>query len=124
MPSKGEGFGLVFLEAMAFGKPVVAGAHGGAPEVVEDGVTGFLTPHGDVEALSGVLRRLLSDARLRSEMGRRGRERVEARYLFEHFQARLATILDELVEGRRLLSHVERPDAGIEGSRVTVPGVD
>ena len=41
MPSYQEGFGIVFLEAMAFSKPVIAGDHGGAPEIVRDGVTGF-----------------------------------------------------------------------------------
>jgi len=42
-----EGFGMVYLEAMAYGKPVIGGAHGGAPEIIEDGVSGYLVPHGD-----------------------------------------------------------------------------
>ena len=96
LPSKGEGFGLVFLEAMAAGKPVVGGAHGGTPDVVEDEVTGMLVPHGDVERLGGALERLLGDAELRVAMGRRGRERVEQIYRFEHFSTRLAEILGSL----------------------------
>jgi phosphatidylinositol alpha-1,6-mannosyltransferase len=45
LPSTGEGFGLVFLEAMAFAKPVVGAAVGGIPDLVQDGVNGFLVPH-------------------------------------------------------------------------------
>lgn len=96
MPSRGEGFGLVFLEAMAFGKPVVGGAHGGTLDIIEDGVTGFLVEHGNVEQLTQVLERLLTDDGLRKEMGRRARERVQSSYLFEHFQARLTQIVEEL----------------------------
>ena len=59
LPSRGEGFGFVFLEAMAHGKPVIGGAHGGALDVIEDGVTGWLVPHGDIERLSLALESLL-----------------------------------------------------------------
>ncbi len=95
MPSHGEGFGIVFLEAMALGKPVVGGANGGTPEVVEDGVSGFLVPNGDSEQLAAALERLLTDVELRRQMGLRGRERVSSLYRFEAFQARLTQILDD-----------------------------
>ncbi len=96
LPSSGEGFGLVFLEAMAQGKPVIGGAHGGTPDIIEDGVTGFLVRHGDVEELAHKLRKLLTDDALRWSMGCRARERVRSTYLFEHFQARLEQIIAEL----------------------------
>jgi phosphatidylinositol alpha-1,6-mannosyltransferase len=96
LPSKGEGFGLVFLEAMALGKPVVGGAHGGTPDVIEDGVNGFLVPHGDVPQLAGKLHVLLAGDDLRREIGERGRLRVEREFLFERFESRLAGILEEL----------------------------
>ena len=96
LPSGGEGFGLVFLEAMVHGKPVVGGAHGGTPDIIEDGATGFLVPHGDVERLTKTLHTLLSDTVLREEIGRRGREAVLRRYRFEHFAARLSEVLEEL----------------------------
>jgi glycosyltransferase involved in cell wall biosynthesis len=96
LPSQGEGFGLVFLEAMAFGKPVVGGAHGGTPDFVKDGVTGLLTPYGDVAVLADLLGRLLSDERLRSAIGGRARESVRTQYLFEHFHARLGAVVEEL----------------------------
>jgi glycosyltransferase involved in cell wall biosynthesis len=96
MPSRGEGFGLVFLEAMAAGKAVVGGAHGGTPDIIEDGVTGYLVPHGDVGRLAEVLAKLLSDERLRLELGRKAKERVHTNYLFEHFQMGFAAIVEEL----------------------------
>ena len=100
MPSKAEGFGLTLLEAMAFGKPVVGGAHGGPLDIIEDGVTGYLVSHGDVDGLVQVVARLLKDERLRREVGQRAQAQVRKRYLFEHFQARLIAALDEVL-GRR-----------------------
>jgi N-acetyl-alpha-D-glucosaminyl L-malate synthase BshA len=61
LPSETESFGLVALEAMASGVPVVASNVGGLPEVVEHGVTGFLAPVGDVEAMAGYCLRLIAD---------------------------------------------------------------
>jgi len=100
LPSKQEGFGLVFIEAMAFGKPVVGGAHGGTLDVIADGITGYLVPHGDLNRLTQALERLLKEARLRDEIGRRAQERVRSMYLFEHFRARLTAVLDEALEPR------------------------
>ncbi len=97
LPSKGEGFGLVFLEAMAFGKPVIGGAHGGTPDIIEHGTSGFLVSHGDVERLAATLTHLLADPALCAELGRRARERVAQHYLFPQFAARLNAILDELL---------------------------
>jgi phosphatidyl-myo-inositol dimannoside synthase len=94
LPSAGEGFGLVFLEAMAFGKPVIGGAHGGTPDVVEDGSVGYLVRHGDAAQLCDAMKKLLADSTLRGEMGTRGRELVRSRFLLEHFKTRLARCLD------------------------------
>jgi phosphatidylinositol alpha-1,6-mannosyltransferase len=94
MPSLQEGFGIVFLEAMAFGKPVIASEHGGAPEIVQDGVTGFLVKPGDLEALTAHLIQLLQDPALRARMGAAGRQRVEENFTFAHFEAGLTKILD------------------------------
>jgi phosphatidyl-myo-inositol dimannoside synthase len=95
LPSTGEGFGLVFLEAMAFSKPVVGAAVGGTTDVVEDGVNGLLVPPGDAEALGHTLSRLLRDESLGTELGRRGSEIVRRKYSFEAFQIRLERILEE-----------------------------
>lgn len=87
MPSFEEPFGLVFLEAMAMEKPVVAVNNGGTPEVVLDGECGLLSPPWDVPALTRNILRLLRDPELCKRMGRAGRQRV-----LEHFNpTRMAT---------------------------------
>ena len=73
-----EGFGMVFLEASAAGKPVVAGNSGGAPEAVVHGETGFVVdPHADGE-LRNILRMLLSDRELRLTLGTSGLHRTRS----------------------------------------------
>jgi glycosyltransferase involved in cell wall biosynthesis len=98
LPSKGEGFGLVYLEAMACGKPVIGGAHGGAPEVIDDGKTGYLVPHGDAVQLATAIETLLANPTLELEMGRRGKERVEHEFRFNVFAKSFRKILRELCE--------------------------
>lgn len=78
LPSLSEGVSLTLLEAMARGLPVVATAVGGTPEVVTDGVTGFLVPSNSPADMANALLRLLEDAGLCHRMGRAGRARVEA----------------------------------------------
>lgn len=74
LPSLQEGFGLVFLEAMAAGLPVVALRTAAVPEVVPDGEAGILVPPGDRERLAGAVTRILADPELRRRMGAAGRE--------------------------------------------------
>ncbi|MEW6171997.1 MAG: glycosyltransferase [Bacillota bacterium] len=73
LPSKSEALGRVILEAMAAGKPVIASEVGGIPEMVQDGVTGFLVPPGDPDALADRLYRLLSHPEEAEEMGKRAK---------------------------------------------------
>jgi len=80
LPSDEEPFGLVFLEAMAMKRPVVAIANGGTLEVVEHGKSGLLSTFGDHGALADHLRTLLRDPALRARMGEYGRRQVEARF--------------------------------------------
>ncbi len=98
MPSGGEGFGLVYLEAMACGKPVIGGLHGGAPEVIQDGVTGYLVPHGDPIQLATSLETLLADPVHAKEMGARAKQRAEHEFRFNVFAKSLKKILREQCE--------------------------
>jgi phosphatidyl-myo-inositol dimannoside synthase len=98
MPSRGEGFGLVFIEAMARGKPVIGGAHGGTPEIIEDGMNGYLVRHGDVEQLVDRLQRLLSKDSLRREMGAQAFAKVRREFTFARFSSELNRILAELLD--------------------------
>lgn len=97
LPSKGEGFGLVFLEAMAHAKPVIGGAHGGIPDIVEDGVTGLLVPHGNAERLADALEFLFSDPSRAREMGASGKDRLEKTFSFAQFQLHLTQILNNVL---------------------------
>jgi glycosyltransferase involved in cell wall biosynthesis len=76
LPSFEEPFGLVFLEAMAMGKPVVAIDNGGTPEVVEHGRSGLLSPPWDIPALAANITTLVRDPALRARLGQHGRARV------------------------------------------------
>jgi len=98
LPSRGEGFGLVYLEAMARGKPVIGGAHGGAPEVIDDGRSGYLVQHGDAPQLATSIETLLANPEMAREMGARGRERVNRDFKFSVFAKSLKKIFRELCE--------------------------
>ncbi len=98
LPSRGEGFGLVYLEAMARGKPVIGGAHGGAPEIIQDGISGYLVPHGDAIQLATSIETLLADPVHAKEMGARGKQRVEREFRFNVFAKAFKKILREQCE--------------------------
>jgi glycosyltransferase involved in cell wall biosynthesis len=97
LPSRGEGFGLVILEAMAHAKPVIGGAHGGIPDIVEEGVTGLLVPHGDVARLAQAVESLFFNPIRAREMGVRGKDRLAKTFSFAQFQLHLARILKNVL---------------------------
>jgi glycosyltransferase involved in cell wall biosynthesis len=100
MPSFGEPFGLVYLEAMAMKKPVVSLDHGGTPEVVENGLSGLLSQPRDLQSLARNLVTLLGDAELRVRMGAHGRARV-LDYFNAQRMAREAGEAYEKIAGQR-----------------------
>jgi phosphatidyl-myo-inositol dimannoside synthase len=96
LPSGKEGFGIVFLEAMFFGAPVIAAAEKGALDVVRDGETGLLVPFGDSIALKRAVDRICSDDMLRERLRRTGRSTVTGTgaFTFSRFVERSAEVLD------------------------------
>jgi phosphatidylinositol alpha-1,6-mannosyltransferase len=90
MPSRQEGFGLVYLEAMNFAKPCLGCRDGGAEDVIVDGETGLLINNPiDLGELVAALRRLLRNHDAAREMGRRGFERLHKHFTAAHYQQRL-----------------------------------
>jgi starch synthase len=84
LPSRSEPFGIVILEAMACGKPVVASAVGGIPEIIEDGITGILVEPDNPIALAKALRALLTDSSLQRSICKKAHERAVSRFQWKH----------------------------------------
>ena len=103
LPSNEEGLGIVLLEAMATGLPVVSTRCGGAETCVVEGETGYLTPVGDAEALADKMRMLLEDASLRQRLGKAGRRRVETCFSIQAAGQPFLEVYDRLLgrEGNR-----------------------
>lgn len=93
LPSTGEGFGFVFVEAMAFGKPVVAASAGGVTDIVVHEENGLLVAPNDLGELVRALERLLGSESLRLELGRRGHELVRSKFRFDSFRSQIEDIL-------------------------------
>jgi mannosyltransferase len=95
--SRNEGFGLTLIEAMSVGAALVASRAGAAELVVEDGVTGVLTPPGDVDALVAALQPLMGDPASAAAMGARGRARVLEKFSLDAEASRIAEVYRTLV---------------------------
>jgi mannosyltransferase len=98
--SRNEGFGLTLIEAMSVGAALVASRAGAAELVVEDGITGVLTPPGDADALAAALEPLMRDVASCAAMGARGRERVIAKFSLDAEASRIADVYRTLASTR------------------------
>jgi phosphatidylinositol alpha-1,6-mannosyltransferase len=93
MPSRGEGFGLVYLQAMRRLLPCIGCTVDAAADIILDGETGFLVDPDDRDALAARVVAVLADPDLRRRLGQAGLRRYEAEYTFDRFRARLGDIL-------------------------------
>jgi len=91
-----EGFGLVYLEAGACAKPVVAGRSGGIEDAVVDGFTGLIVDPSDARDIGQALIRLLTDSELRGRLGQQGRDRVRKEHTWSVLGARVQGILERV----------------------------
>jgi phosphatidyl-myo-inositol dimannoside synthase len=98
LPSRGEGFGLVYLEAMAHRLPCIGSIHDAAGEVIVDGRTGRLVDQDDRERLAEAVSGLLLDEECRRRMGEAGHRRLATEFSFDRFNQRVNALL-----------HVDRP---------------
>jgi glycogen synthase len=97
-PSRYESHGIVLIEAMMFGKPIVTTSGGGIPEVVEDGGDALLAEPGDAAGLARHLGALASDAGLRARLGARARERYAERFEVSVVAAEMAALFERACE--------------------------
>jgi glycosyltransferase involved in cell wall biosynthesis len=106
MPSIWEGFGLVLLEAMAAGRPIVASRVATIPEVVVDGETGLLVPVGDPLALATALAELAEQPERAARLGEAGRERLRRQFSLEKMVGDTELLYRELLEERGQVQNV------------------
>jgi L-malate glycosyltransferase len=99
LPSDAESFGLAALEAMACGVPVVGTAAGGLPEVVEDGVQGFLRPVGDVEGMANAALTILEDDAVWRRFSQASRARAETEFPTDGLVARYRALYEKTLSG-------------------------
>lgn len=107
-PTFHEAFGLVLLEAMQWGLPIVSTPEGAIPEIVSEGETGFLVRQRDAEAMADRIAYLLQEPRRRREMGERGRERYLGKYTLAHFEHNLAAAIARGIRSRKRSSEASR----------------
>jgi glycosyltransferase involved in cell wall biosynthesis len=101
MPSRVETFGIVYLEAWLYDKPVIGAAAGGLPEVIADGATGYLVPFGDVAALADRITRLLADPALRARLGAAGHATVLREHTWDAKISQVRALYERLVAAGR-----------------------
>lgn len=92
-----EGIPVTLMEAMARGLPVVSTLHSGIPELIQDGISGFLVPERDVDSLAEKLSYLIGNPEIWSAMGHAGRAYVEKHYNIKKLNDRLVEIYSELI---------------------------
>jgi len=91
-----EGFGIAYLEANLVGKPVIAGASGGVRDAVVDGENGLLVDPENVDSIKTAILRLASDAALRDQLGRQGRERAKKKFNWPSQARKISELINTL----------------------------
>ena len=104
LPSRYESFGMVALEAMACGRPVIASHVGGLPSFIQDNATGFLVPGGNEKVLAEKMLTLLNDASLRARMGKEARQKAKE-FSWQKIARQMIALYTALTEERNSSSN-------------------
>ena len=115
MPSRADSFGIAYLEAWLYGKPVIGCFAGGVPRVIDDGRDGLLVPFGDADMLASYVAMLLDDPARAAAMGARGREKVLAHYKWEDTHKVVREVYQRCLDAHR--APQRRLKIGIDISR-------
>ena len=107
LPAPAEPFGLVIIEAMALGKPVIAAGDGGPVEIVGDGETGLLFEPGNSESLAAAMKQLLTDADLRKRMGLAGRKRYEEMFTAQQMAGKMLAAYSVLISIDQYIQYIQ-----------------
>jgi glycogen synthase len=99
LPSRADSFGIVILEAWAYGLPVIGARAGGIPGVIEHEQDGLLAPFGDVPALTAAIRRLLADPNLSRALGAAGRQKAGARFTWPNVARAVLADYERILRG-------------------------
>jgi|SRR5581483_9669266 glycosyltransferase involved in cell wall biosynthesis len=97
MPSRTDSFGIVYLEAWLYDKPVIGARAGGVPDVIDDGQNGFLVKFGDVDALAAHILQLINDRALAERMGKHGHAKVLREMTWEQQYAKIKALYTALL---------------------------
>jgi len=100
LSSRWEGLPLVIIEAEIIGLPVVASAVGGVPELIEDGVTGFIVPPRNPQALADILQKLLGDAHLCHKVGSAAREKALCEFTFNNMLTKTHQLYEDILRNK------------------------
>jgi glycosyltransferase involved in cell wall biosynthesis len=95
LPSRGEGFGIVYIEAMKYKKPCIACDEGGQTDIVIDNKTGFLCRYDDIECLKYKILKLYQNEKMKNEFGENGYKYLVDNFTFDKFKDRLREILND-----------------------------
>jgi glycosyltransferase involved in cell wall biosynthesis len=96
-PTRSDAFGIVFLEAWACGKPVIAADFGAVSEIVHDNVNGLLVRYGDWQGIEKALISLIDDRKFRTRLGESGKQDVIKKYSIENMVQNTELIYDSII---------------------------
>jgi glycosyltransferase involved in cell wall biosynthesis len=96
-----EPFGIILLEAMSQGVPVIASRTGGIPEIIEDGISGLLVPPNDPEKLAKAIKKLIDNPSLYEEISTKGIKEIRTKYTYEHFIDQIDEYLADVLDRSR-----------------------